>query len=133
MSRKRETEDVKELRRSKCLKGEQPVDNGNFRLGARGYLRTCQFRDKVCDGCMKKDATNPCSVCARCFYDAILKEVVGLDPDSGAPLNVEGHFGKVRAVLATIEEQSRKTLHAHILLWIEEIANKMEKVQCKRG
>ena len=45
------------------------------------------------------------------------------------PSGEEGHFGKVRAALVTVEEQGRATLHAHILLWVEEVKEAMSNIQ----
>ena len=43
----------------------------------------------------------------------VLKHVVGWNVER------EGYFGKPDAYFFTVEEQSRKTLHAHILIWIK--------------
>ena len=46
------------------------------------------------------------------FLDIFLKEVVGWDNDT------IGYFGKPKAYFFAVEEQSRKSLHVHFLLWL---------------
>jgi len=48
----------------------------------------------------------------------VLKEVVGWDPDNDCPTDKPGFFGICEAVSMAIEEQGRKTLHAHMIVWI---------------
>ena len=48
------------------------------------------------------------------ILDIVMRKVIGLDFDNGRPC-VEGSlFGIPKAVVASIEEQGRTTLHTHI-------------------
>ena len=59
----------------------------------------------------------------------VMKEVIGLDPLTLKPSGQEGHFSKVRAALVTVEQQGNATLHAHILLWVEEVKEATSNIQ----
>ena len=61
--------------------------------------------------------------------DAVLEEIIGIDASTKQPSGKPGHFGKVKAALVTVEEQGRKSLHAHILLWVEEVQKEMDSIQ----
>jgi Helitron helicase-like domain at N-terminus/PIF1-like helicase len=67
---------------------------------------------------------NP-GVCALFFelmIDIIFKDVIGWDKEnSQSYTTVGGIFGKVDALTMSIEEQGRRTLHAHILLWVPKL------------
>ena len=52
------------------------------------------------------------------MLDILLEEVIGWDIKAGESTKV-GLFGKVMAMAYAVEEQGRKTLHAHFILWIE--------------
>ena len=48
--------------------------------------------------------------------------MIGWDTENEKPMdNSLGLFGKVSAFSVTVEEQGRRTLHAHILIWVSEI------------
>ena len=58
-------------------------------------------------------------ICALVFQmtlDIVYETVIGWNKDENLPTEAEGIFGKVAAVSASIEEQGRGTLHAHILI-----------------
>lgn len=61
-------------------------------------------------------------VCAYFFQsmlDIILKDVIGWDKDTNTRIDgIDTLFGPVDALTVTIEEQGRRTLHAHILIWV---------------
>jgi PIF1-like helicase/Helitron helicase-like domain at N-terminus len=60
-------------------------------------------------------------VCAFFFdlmLDIIYKEVLNWDKNKNKPLSSEPTvFGNITAILATIEEQGRRSLHVHMLIW----------------
>jgi hypothetical protein len=63
-------------------------------------------------------------VCAffEIMIDIVFKDVIGWDKKENIATSVNGGiFGKVNAVSMAIQEQGRRTLHAHILLWVEEL------------
>lgn len=47
------------------------------------------------------------------------EEVVGWDMWHNQPAEKPGLFGKGHAFSPSVEEQGRKTLHGHMILWIE--------------
>jgi Helitron helicase-like domain at N-terminus/PIF1-like helicase len=56
------------------------------------------------------------------MIDILFRDVIGWDKVNKTPIpSVEGIFGKVTAVTMSIEEQGRRTLHAHILLWVSNL------------
>jgi hypothetical protein len=60
-------------------------------------------------------------IAALCFEELlqiVMEEVVGWDMKKDCATEKAGLFGTPTAVQATIEEQGRRTLHAHILVWI---------------
>ena len=67
---------------------------------------------------------NP-GVCAFFFemmIDIIFKEVIGWDKTlSESYTSIGGIFGKVDALTMSVEEQGRRTLHAHILIWVSTV------------
>ena len=60
-------------------------------------------------------------ICAYFFelmIDIVLKDVIGWDVKNKCrTTNTPGLFGDITAVSVSVEEQGRRTLHAHILLW----------------
>ena len=52
-------------------------------------------------------------------FQILMEEVVGWDMTNNKPLGVVGYFGIPYALHGAIEEQGRKTLHTHMLIWIE--------------
>ena len=52
------------------------------------------------------------------MLDILLEEVIGWDIDLNESTKV-GLFGEVLAMAFAVEEQGRKTLHAHFILWIK--------------
>ena len=77
-------------------------------------------------------------ICAFYFeliIEIIIEEVLCWDLQSEKPIkNKEGLFGETEAFALSIEEQARKTLHAHLQIWIknyhiirEQIFNKKRK------
>ena len=63
-------------------------------------------------------------LCAYVFenaLDVVLKNVVGWDRDNGCRTVQKGLFGTCNACTVSVEEQGRLSLHAHILVWVEEL------------
>lgn len=60
--------------------------------------------------------------------DAIIQHVLGWDTKKKCRTKVEGLFGKCRAFALSVEEQGRKSLHMHILIWIESIDNAFSSI-----
>ena len=69
-----------------------------------------------------------CALNFEIVLDIVLEEIVGVDIETKQVIK-EGYFGLVEAVMVTVEEQGRKTLHAHILLWIKRIRDNLKAVQ----
>jgi Helitron helicase-like domain at N-terminus/PIF1-like helicase len=67
-------------------------------------------------------------VCAFFFelmLEIVLRDVIGWDRSKNAPVhNFVGIFGELEAVSVSVEEQGRRTLHAHILIWEESLKEK---------
>jgi hypothetical protein len=63
------------------------------------------------------------------ILDILLREVVGWNP------GLSGYFGKPKAHFYSVEEQSRKTLHVHMLIWLHDdplLVNMIENAGNKR-
>jgi hypothetical protein len=63
------------------------------------------------------------------ILDILLREVVGRNP------GLSGYFGKPKAHFYSVEEQSRKTLHVHMLIWLHDdplLVNMIENAVNKR-
>ena len=64
-------------------------------------------------------------ICAYFFQlilDIIIKDVIGWDEKNETPLDgFTGLFGTPQAFSETTEEQGRKTLHGHFLIWTSEL------------
>lgn len=52
------------------------------------------------------------------IMDIIIEEIIGWCKEKGLPYKRGGLFGVPKAWLRVIEEQSRLTLHTHILIWL---------------
>ena len=70
-----------------------------------------------------KARTNFPGACSLFYQSAIqaVYELLGWDPVKNCS-NGRGIFGKCIAILRADEEQGRKTLHAHMLVWLEDFA-----------
>lgn len=66
-------------------------------------------------------------VCAYFFeivMDIVLRDVIKWDKSKNGPIgDTPGIFGNISAMSMSIEEQGRRTLHAHILLWVNDLNN----------
>jgi hypothetical protein len=49
----------------------------------------------------------------------VIDWIIGWDQSEGAMKETGGAFGRTKAWCAAVEEQGRKTLHAHYLIWLE--------------
>ena len=74
---------------------------------------------------------NP-GICAFYFelaLEIVIEEVLGWDLKKEAPReDFSGLFGEVFAFVVSIEEQGRKTLHAHIQCWVKQFARQRENL-----
>lgn len=59
----------------------------------------------------------------------VRKYLIGWDEEKDEPVEGGGAFGYVSAYTQAVEEQGRKTLHSHFLLWIKEIQDIVRKLQ----
>ena len=55
--------------------------------------------------------------------DAIIKYVIGWEMKKKGSSENPGLFGKCKAFVLSVEEQGRKSLHMHILIWIDSASN----------
>jgi hypothetical protein len=60
-----------------------------------------------------------CGLNYEMLADVIMKCAIGWDKTKGAPSEIDGLFGTAKAHFLATEEQSRKTLHAHFLIWLK--------------
>ena len=71
-------------------------------------------------------------ICAFFFEIAlkiITREVIGWDEETNMAVKGEtGLFGDVAAFSISVEEQGRRTLHAHILLWVTDLNKTREEL-----
>lgn len=78
--------------------------------------------DKYLDQCAEIRVKYP-GYCAHDF-DSVLKivieHVIGWDSNAGTGNINKGAFGKCEAWYTPVEEQGRKTLHSHFLIWIKD-------------
>ena len=58
----------------------------------------------------------------------VMKEVVGWDCDSNKATDEDGLFGRCYACTYAVEEQGRKTLHVHILIWTHKLRDLFKKL-----
>jgi hypothetical protein len=58
--------------------------------------------------------------------DLITKCAIGWDKTEGAPSEIDGLFGTAKACFLATEEQSRKTLHAHFLVWLKHCSSPLK-------
>ena len=70
------------------------------------------------------------AVCFEELLNIVLEEVVGVDVVNHE-ITGKGLFGKLDAAMASIEEQGRKSLHVHILLWKRDVQEAIEDAQTK--
>lgn len=70
-------------------------------------------------------------ICAFYFeqvLDIVIEQVLGWDQTNGRPTERPGLFGVPIAYIAAMEEQGRKTLHTHILVWIKGFSDIQENI-----
>ena len=70
-------------------------------------------------------------VCA-CYFelvlDIVIREVIGWDLIRQCPTEMPGLFGVPEALVASIEEQGRSTLHTHMQVWMRKFNEWREKL-----
>jgi hypothetical protein len=69
-----------------------------------------------------------CAINFEVLLEIVLEEVVGWDRKTDRSIVGKGLFGEVKAFMYCIEEQGRKSLHAHMLLWVEGYDKVMERI-----
>ena len=70
-------------------------------------------------------------LCAYFFekvLSIVIKYVVGWDEEANGPMPEGGIFGTPIAYTAAVEEQGRRSLHAHILIWIANMSELQEGI-----
>ncbi len=61
------------------------------------------------------------------FCRRFIRAGLGVDPDSGQPLDAGGVFGPCRFYYGLVESQARVSLHIHMLIWLPAMpSNSME-------
>ena len=73
---------------------------------------------------IRKKYPGLCAVDFQNVLDMVLTELIGYK----SPTKNKGIFGEVEAYCAAIEEQGRKTLHTHILIWLKKWSNIMDAI-----
>ena len=66
---------------------------------------------------LKTISNNPVA-CAK-FFDHVVRTFIDVILGAGDGVTHDGVFGPVTSYYGTVEEQGRKTLHLHLLLWIK--------------
>ena len=57
-----------------------------------------------------------------------IRYIIGWDDKADKPTEEGGVFGHLRAYTMSVEEQGRKTLHGHFLLWIKELDKLLDRI-----
>lgn len=82
--------------------------------------------------CRQKLRIKVPGICAFYFeliMDIVIEEVLCWDLEKQKPMSSkQGLFGKTKAFVLSIEEQARKTLHAHFQIWIKDYHTIREKI-----
>ena len=78
------------------------------------------------------DFPGACSLNFQSVIQIVLEVLLGWDP-SRRKGSEDGIFGELDAWGMTVEEQARKTLHAHWLLWSKKLAKMREDLFKKDG
>jgi hypothetical protein len=67
------------------------------------------------------------------MIDIIFKDVIGWDKNTKMPnTTCDGIFGKVSAATMSVEEQGQRTLHAHILIWVQDLNCARNQMFCSQ-
>ena len=69
-----------------------------------------------------------CSLYFESVLDIVIRDVIGWDDEEGRSTNLGGLFGAPLAYITAVEEQGRKTLHAHILVWVKGMSEVHENI-----
>jgi Helitron helicase-like domain at N-terminus/PIF1-like helicase len=70
-----------------------------------------------------------CAYFFEIILDIIIKDVLRWDKTKNVPIgNIPSIFGKIDALSVSVEEQGRRTLHAHLLLWVGELNRTRNKM-----
>jgi hypothetical protein len=63
------------------------------------------------------------------ILNIVISDILGWDEENGCSTEEGGAFGKIDAFSGAIEEQGRKTLHVHMLLYIKDLSKLLEGLQ----
>ena len=69
-----------------------------------------------------------CAYFYECMLEIVIEEVIGWDLKKNEARPEGGLFGIPLAFTASTEEQGRKTLHTHFLIWLKEFQKRREKL-----
>ena len=99
---------------------------------------TGDVSDEECIGewnLRKNDRMNYPGASARDF-DVVskiaIRYIIGWDEKQNKPTEEGGVFGRLDAYTMAVEEQGRKTLHGHFLLWVKDVNKLIHKIQTTR-
>ncbi len=92
-------------------KGKRVEDLSDEELASRAQKRTN----------IRYDFPGVAALNFEILLNILLDEVICWDVDNNCPIDgKESLFGKLKAVAFAVEEQGRKTLHVHFILWVED-------------
>ena len=116
-----------------------PCDEVNFRIRVYAAPDTCHdlpsidnMSDEAClaDWKLRKDQRTTYPGAGAFDFDMLMQvvvsDIIGMNNPNG------GVFGKVQAYSQAVEEQGRKTLHSHFLLWIPDLQAHIRKMLASR-
>ena len=79
--------------------------------------------------CIRLKYPGMCALWFEAVLKLVLKHVIGWDMEKGKATEHPGYFGVPEAVLAAIEEQTRKRLHAHFIVFLKAYNKLMSDLQ----
>jgi len=117
-----------------------PDDNGSFRIKINAHKASYGPPDvDACPEDIRIDAEVARSIREQypglCDFDfenilgLVINHLIGWDEDAGIPKEKGGVFGVPDAWSAAIEEQGRKTLHVHFLIWIKDWSSLLDRLR----
>eukprot|EP00978_Attheya_sp_CCMP212_P015250 scaffold39271_cov59-Attheya_sp.AAC.3 len=63
------------------------------------------------------------------ILNIVISDILGWDEDQRCSFPHGGAFGKIDAFSGAVEEQGRKTLHCHMLIYIKDLSKLIEAIQ----
>ena len=117
-----------------------PDDNGSFRIKVNACKESAgppDINDALADIKLDADIAREireqypglCDFDFENILDLVIKHLIGWDESTGVANDTGGAFGVADAWSAAIEEQGRKTLHAHFLIWIKDWSYLLERLR----